>query len=306
MRAPAALAAVVLVVAACSGGGAGTDTTSAGEGTDTTGTTLPEIRPEAGTITAGVMLVDGVVRQYLVAVPPDYTDGAGVPVVFDLHGRGGTAPGQALTSKITDIAWARGFVVVHPHALGDIPTWSVWADHENLENDVAFFRMMIDVLDEALSIDRDRVFVTGFSNGGGMAARLACEMGDAIAGIAPVGGSHEGWEECEPGGPIPVLAFHGTADEIVPFEGGNLLPTLPLWAGWWAENDGCEAEPESITVPGSRFWRWDDCDGGATVTLVALEGLGHEWPARVQQVTRNGESVWVGASHLIVEFFAGL
>jgi polyhydroxybutyrate depolymerase len=257
-------------------------------------------------VTAAVLAVDDSVRQFLVAVPPDYSDDVPAPVIFDLHGRGGTAPGQALTSGMTDVAWGRGFIVVHPHALGDIPTWSVWPDHELLDNDVAFFRMMIDTLDDWFAIDRARVFVTGFSNGGGMAARLACEMGDSIAGIAPVGGSHEGWEDCDPGRPIPVLAFHGTADDVVPFGGGNLTPALPDWAAWWADNDGCEAVPDIINVPGSRYWRWDECEAGATVTLVALEGLGHEWPEQIQTIETADGTVAVGATHLIVEFFAGL
>jgi polyhydroxybutyrate depolymerase len=308
-RAIIPILALLLAAAACGG--------DAADGEATTSTvTRPEggpaadrepIEPDPGSITAGVMLVDDAVRQYLVAVPPDYSEETPAPVIFDLHGRGGTAPGQALTSAMTDVAWGSGFIVVHPQGLGDVPTWSVWPELPELANDLAFFEMMIDVLDDALAIDRDRVFVTGFSNGGGMAGRLACEMSDQIAGIAVVGASNEGWQSCEPSRPVPVFALHGTGDQIVPFDGGQgLLPSMPEWAAWWASSNGCEIEPETGGLPGGRFWRWDQCEAGATVSLIALEGLGHEWPLQVQRASGGDSVEWLGATHLIVAFFASL
>ncbi len=321
------LIVVAIVVVACSGDGNSATTTAAGVTTTTaagvttttaagvTTTTAAEITAitmapfglEPGTVTAGVMLVGGVVREYLVAVPPGYSSDVPAPLIFDLHGRGGTASGQAMTSEITIPAWDRGFVVIHPQAMGDMAEWSVWPDSPDLEGEVAFFQMMIDTLSDDLAIDRDRVFVTGFSNGGGMAGRLACEMADQIAGIAPVGASNEGWMECEPSEAVPVFAFHGLADEVIFFDGGQaLLPSLPDWAAWWADANGCEADVSPVGMPRGLYWRWAACDEEATVSLVALGGIGHEWPREVQADPDTDELVWLGATEIIVEFFAGL
>jgi len=309
-----------MAVAACSGDGAPPAATAADATTttaaDVTTTTAAEIATGVtapfglipGTVTAGVVLVGGVVREYLVAVPPGYSPDVPAPVIFDLHGRGGTASGQAMISEITIPAWDRGFVVVHPQAMGDTPTWSVWTDASGLAVEVEFFQVMIDTLARDLAIDRDRVFVTGFSNGGGMAGRLACEMSGQIAGIAPVAASHEGWSECEPSSPVPVLAFHGLQDETVLFEGGQaLLPALPEWAAWWANANGCETDGSSIEILTGLYWHWAACDGEATVSLIAMDGIGHEWPTQVE-ATRDsdGEVVWSGATRIIVDFFAGL
>jgi len=260
-----------------------------------------------GSITAGVLLVDDIVREYLVAVPPDYSADTPAPLLFDLHGRGGTAPGQAMTSRVTDLAWAKGFVVVHPQAMGEVTTWSVWPELPELSTDVAFFDLMIDAIADELSIDLDRVFVMGFSNGGGMAGRLVCELPDRIRAIAPVGASNEGWLQCDPGRPIPVLAIHGFDDPVIPFNGGQaLLPELSQWAAWWAQSNGCGAGMEPVAVPTGTFWHWPECNEGATVSLIGLEGVGHEWPLLVQSVAVDDELVWVGATEVIVDFFAGL
>jgi polyhydroxybutyrate depolymerase len=308
-----------MVVGACSGDGdsatttaAETTVTTAVETTVTTAagiatSTLAPFGLEPGTVTAGVLLVDGVVREYLVAVPPGYSRDMPAPVIFDLHGRGGTAAGQAITSQITIPAWDRGFVVVHPQAVGNAAGWPVWPDSPERESEVAFFQMMIDHLADDLAIDRDRVFVTGFCNGGGMAGRLACEMADQIAGIAPVAASNEGWTECEPSESVPVFAFHGLADQEVIFDGGQaLLPSLPDWAGWWADANGCETNALPTEMPTGLHWHWAVCDGESTVSLVALYGIGHEWPTKVQEVPDADGPGWSGATEIIVDFFAGL
>jgi len=213
-----------------------------------------------------------------------------------------------MISEITIPAWDRGFVVVHPQAAGDVPTLAVWTDAPGLTGEVEFFQVMIDTLARDLAIDSDRVFVTGFSNGGGMAGRLACEMADQIAGIAPVSASNEGWEECEPSGPVPVLAFHGMEDETVLFDGGQaLLPALPEWAAWWATANGCEADALSIEILTGQYWHWASCEGEATVSLLALDGVGHTWPTEVEaSLDSDDEVVWTGATAIIVDFFAGL
>lgn len=287
-----------MAAAACTGGSA------ADESADTSAPQR-QVSLVPGSVTGGILQVGDIVREYLVAVPPDYDPAVPAGLIFDLHGRGGTAPGQAITSGVTGVAWTHGFVVVHPQALGSVPTWSVWPELPELGSDIVFFDLMIDTLADELSIDLDRVFVMGFSNGGGFAGRLACERSDRLAGIAVVGASNEGWQQCEPTRPIPVLAIHGLADPVIPFNGGqSLLPNLPDWAAWWAESNGCEDQAFSTVMPTGTFWHWGQCSVGATVSLIALNGVGHEWPTQVQTVAEGEGVAWVGATEVIVDFFA--
>ena len=302
--APATTAAATTTVAAATTTVTPSTTTTTAPATTTTEAANPY---PPGSITPAVLMVDEIPRQYLVAVPPDHSPDVPAPLVFDLHGRGGNAPGQALTSHLTDVAWAAGFVVVHPQAIGEVPTWSVYPDLNTLRPDVDFFTRMIDHFAAVLGIDEERVFITGFSNGGGMAGRLACELGDRIAGIAPVGASNEGWTICEPGTPIPVLAIHGVSDEVVPYDGGRaLLPNLPDWAAWWAENNECVGDPDELRTAAGTALHWRDCPGGATVSLLAIDGIGHMWPPRVELATVDGVARYRGATEVIVDFFAGL
>lgn len=300
-RSALGIAATAIALTACGGTTADPITTPA-----TASSTEAAAGPyPAGSITEGTLPIEGALRRFLVAVPPEYDPDEPAPLLLDLHGRGGTAADQALTSRITDPAWRAGFVVVHPQAPGYPPTWPVWPELDQLPAEIDFFASLIDHLQDALAIDPDRVFVTGFSNGGGMAGRLACELGDRIAGIAPVGATNEGWQECNPGRPIPVLAFHGTADPIVPFDGERvLLPAIPEWAAWWAASNGCESEPEVFPTATGRVHHWRDCPGEATVSLVVIDGGGHTWPDRVDVAPITEQGVWRGATEIIVEFFA--
>jgi polyhydroxybutyrate depolymerase len=124
-----------------------------------------------------------------------------------------------------------------------------------------------------------------------MANRLACDLSDRIAAIGSVSGTYLYAENCSPGRPVPIVAFHGTADQDVPYNGiGNGAPSayfnigtpIPQWAAAWAERDECGAEPAAIFQQGPVTGRgWQNCRGGADVILYTIDGGGHEWPSAV-------------------------
>ena len=90
----------------------------------------------------------------------------------------------------------------------------------NKIDDVEFTRKVLDDLATTATIDSKRVFATGMSNGGIMSYRLASELSDQIAAIAPVGGPM-GTDTCKPKRPVSVIHLHGTDDEPAPFKGGK-------------------------------------------------------------------------------------
>jgi polyhydroxybutyrate depolymerase len=145
-------------------------------------------------------------------------------------------------------------------------------------DDVAFIDALLDELERELCIDTGRVFATGLSNGGYMAHRLACDLAERIAAVAPVAGPN-GTVPCSPSRPVSVLHFHGTDDGIVPYEGFGGFFSVPDTMQEWAARDGCSGASEVYFSMGDvRCEQWSGCREGTSVELCVIDGGGHQWP----------------------------
>ncbi len=227
----------------------------------------------------GKLPVNGTIREFITHVPPDYQPGVQMPLVINLHGRGGSMYEQEMISHMNTKADEEGFIVVSPQALGQPSTW--WpAPGPKGQEDLEFFEELISTLKSQHSIDPTRIYVTGFSNGGAMANRLACTMSEKIAAIASVAGAHPQMETCEPTLPVAVLVIHGTDDPIIPYEGdGDYLPSIPAWIAAWAQRNQCELTPVVDHAHGTvNRESWGDCAGNASVMSYTIDGGGHVWP----------------------------
>lgn len=205
--------------------------------------------------TNGEILTSGATRRFLLHVPESLPQDRSVPLVVDLHGFAQWPANQRDISNWDDLADEKGFIVVHPEGTGFPRRWASHSpDEPQTDRDVTFIADLIDHLSAEPPIDPDRIHVAGISNGGGMAFVLSCELSDRVASIGTVAGlfTHP-WEACDRTRPVPLIAFHGLDDEIVPFAGGPL--------------DG--------PLGGTR---WSDCDGGADVILHTIADGGHTWP----------------------------
>ena len=205
--------------------------------------------------TNGEILTSGATRRFLLHLPESLPQDRSVPLVVDLHGFAQWPANQRDISNWDDLADEKGFIVVHPEGTGFPRRWASHSpDEPQTDRDVTFIADLIDHLSAEHPIDPDRIHVAGISNGGGMAFVLSCELSDRVASIGTVAGlfAHP-WEACDRTRPVPLIAFHGLDDEIVPFAGGPL--------------DG--------PLGGTR---WSDCDGGADVILHTIADGGHTWP----------------------------
>lgn len=216
---------------------------------------------------------DGRDRSYRLHVPPGYDAASSTPLVVNLHGLSSNAWQEELFTEMDDTADARGFVVMYPE--GYMNSWNAGlccGTAATLDiDDVGFLRAAVAHASERLCIDPRRIYVTGMSNGGYMAHRLACEASDLFAAAAPVAGGM-GIADCAPARPMPVLAFHGTADAIVRYDLGHAA-----YLGW-AARDGC-GDTLTRTAYGASFCEtYTDCAGGAEVGFCSLDGMGHCWP----------------------------
>ncbi|MDP7016030.1 MAG: PHB depolymerase family esterase, partial [Pirellulaceae bacterium] len=166
-------------------------------------------------------------RSYLVHIPPNYTRRQPTPVVLIYHGGGSNAQVMVRFSGMNRQADKSGFIAVYPSGTGRIEKVLTFNGGNccgyamrNKVDDVEFTRRLLDDLATVANVDQKRVFATGMSNGAIIAYRLASELSDRIAAIAPVGGPM-GTETCRPKRPVPVIHFHGVDDENAPFKGGK-------------------------------------------------------------------------------------
>jgi polyhydroxybutyrate depolymerase len=253
-------------------------------------------------------------RSYLLHVPSSYRSGRSTPLVLVFHAGGGRAAGIAPHTGFSRLADRAGFVVAYPEGVG-----GRWNDGRGVavsHDDVGFVRALLDTLSAALTIDPRRVYATGISNGAVFTYRLACDLPGVLAAVAPVaGGMPAALASACPRGPAPsVLAVQGTADPLMPYDGGGAGARRVLSAKesilFWGSRAECEAEvlgeePTDTVRDGTRVQRAGMiCSGGREVELLTIEGGGHTWPGgpaagrRVGRVSRE-----LDATAVIWEFF---
>lgn len=252
---------------------------------------------------------DGIQRSYRLHVPSGYQLGTAVPLVLNFHGYTSSADQQQYLSVMDDVADSEGFAVAYPQGSGGVPSWNAGAccgaAAQDGIDDVGFVSAVLDHVSTRLCIDPRRVYSTGLSNGGFLSHRLACELSDRIAAIAPVAGVI-GIAECEPSRSVPVLQIHGTDDTLVPYEGSEAygFPSVADTVAGWAERNGCTGDPQSTFAQGDASCQaWTDCGGGATVELCTIDEGGHTWPGGLVPVALGKTSMDLSASEWMWQFF---
>ncbi len=251
----------------------------------------------------GQFETNGVRRHYLVHVPINYRPGTQSALVLNFHGLGSNSQEEENLSGMSDKAEQEGFIVIYPDGID--ARWNTGPGVDG-QGDMQFLRELVDTIKSQYNIDPKRIYATGISNGGGMTNRLACEAADLIAAIAPVAGGYNFWEDCQPSRPVPVLAFHGLDDNIIPYMGGqppSMAPPIQDWAAAWAARNGCLTESEITNAEEQVIVNsWSDCQADADVILYALGGHGHSWPGS-PSMPRAITSQVVNATNTMWDFF---
>jgi polyhydroxybutyrate depolymerase len=317
IRVLAPIVAIALLACACSsddGDNAGESPTpdltsiASVEPTSASGTCVMR-RPATSGDSPGTIASGGVDRTYLLHIPEGYDGSQQLPLVVVYQGLMLDAGITAGYTRLSALADTETFGVVYLNAAGDPATWNINQAIDQ-PDDVAFTTDVLDRLEADLCIDPDRVFLAGYSNGGGMAQRAACELSDRIAALATVAAIYN---ECQ--APVPWVAFHGLADPVALFEGGQLPPergggTL-LGArrtiSEWARGLGCDGLAIiSRPATGVELSTYVNCaTGDGEVLQYSLVGAGHTWPGSTELPSENlGEtSQQIDATATIWDFF---
>jgi polyhydroxybutyrate depolymerase len=261
-------------------------------------------------------------RTYLVHVPKDYDPKKPTPVVLALHGAAMNGTMMVWFSGLNQKSDEAGFIVVYPSGTGTNPflTWNAGGFRGKMAagkaDDVAFIGELLDDLGTVTTVDDKRVYACGMSNGGMMCYRLAAELSDRIAAVAPIAGTIA-IDESKPKRPVPVIHFHGSNDTIVRFEmAKGRTPAFVKLKGveesvqTWVKLNGCDETPkvETLSKEGDEMkvtrTTYGGGKDGSAVVLVVIEGGGHTWPGQKPPVGFIGKSATnVSANDLMWEFF---
>ncbi len=244
--------------------------------------TTPQHTPgdATGTISSG-----GLNRSFLVHLAPSYGKGP-QPLVLNYHGYSWTSQVMEQTSHMNREADKAGFVLVFPQGIGSPPSWNAGVGAYGPTgdtDDIQFTRDLLDYLEKNYCIDAHRVYVTGFSLGGGMVYRLACALSDRITAAASVSGAYYPIPEgCQPARPIPILEIHGAADQLAPYDGNTAtrMGAVQDYLNGWLDRDKCDKNRSRVffqqgDVTGTE---WEHCAAGVMVRHYRISDGGHTWP----------------------------
>jgi polyhydroxybutyrate depolymerase len=235
----------------------------------------------------GSFVSSGEKREYVLYVPRSYDRFRPTPLVISMHGAGLWGAAQRDISRWNELADQKGFIVVYPSGVGGqgVRVWRA-EPGDDLTKDVRFISDLIDTLSASYNIDSTRIYANGLSNGGGMSFALSCTLSNRIAAVGMVAAAQTlSWRWCTDEKPVPVISFHGTADPVVPYNGGpswvspRPFPNVPRWSANWAKRNRCGSNPLDSTVTSDVTRReYTGCADNAAVVLYTIHGGGHTWP----------------------------
>ena len=277
--------------------------------------------PRPGTSARSLVSAD-LQRCYLLHIPPGYERGQSLPLIISLPGFTSNPTGQEYLTRWNEIADNEGILVVYPQGTSFPLRWNSSTTFTDSDvDDVHFIADLIDEVSNIMDVDRSRIYVDGMSNGGSMANRVACELAGKVAAVGVVTGPPvEPPGGCNPERPISLIAFYGTDDPLVAYEGGIVsesfisklinrsshpvsFPSVKSYIKAWVDRDGCPLVPEPIPAQGDASGvRYTGCKNASEIVFYTIEGGGHTWPGgRPTYVGKTSRDI--NASQVMWEFF---
>lgn len=227
--------------------------------------------------------VNGANRSMIVYAPSNIEKNR--PLIIQMHGMSQGADYQKNAAKWEPIADTARFVVVFPE--GENKAWDISGD-----KDVNFLKAIINQMSTKYGINKNRVYVSGFSMGGMMSYHAANKMGDQIAAIAPVSGYPIGNPAPASKRVMPILHTHGTSDDVVNYN--SAVTYLKRWVDYnKCSTNSKVTKPYPANKPGSAAYLevWSGCNENTEIRLMSITGKGHWYSMDLASVNTSDE-IW--------------
>jgi polyhydroxybutyrate depolymerase len=260
--------------------------TSANPDSGPTVVTCPTTALQPGD-SSGSLMSGGAMRTYILHVPTGYTGKTPIPVVVDYHSLGSTSSGEEGISGYATLGDTEGYATVFPQGIDNAWNIGPCCTTSRTVDDLAFTRALVKDVQAKVCVDPKRIYAVGYSMGGGMSHYLGCNAADLFAAIAPAAFDLliASEEPCNPSRPITEISFRGTADPLVPYDGGASMPPNGLnvtvhFLGAqgtfqkWSQLDGCTGSPSAPDSNGCSTY--SQCKDGVEATLCTKQGGGHD------------------------------
>lgn len=273
---------------------------------------------QKGNTITDTILTDGIQRSFILYVPTVYNSSSPVPLLLNFHGLGSDANSQYMYTNFMPVADTANFIMACPQGLlrFGVNGWNCFGDVDPNIDDIRFVAHLIDTLRGRYNINVNKIYSTGFSNGGFMSYDLACFLSTRFAAIASVSGTMMAnhLSECNPRHPIPVMHIHGTTDDVVGYNGvtGSLYTAhVDSIVKFWRGYNWCQSTPDYTTLPDintadgctAAHYVYTGGRGNTSVELYKITGGGHAWPGSPYNTSQGNTNRDFSATIAIWNFF---
>ena len=243
---------------------------------------------------------DDLEREYLIYVPDSYNQSLATPIMLNFHGFAGSATDYMRYADMRSVAESENFILVYPQGTcsDGLSHWNPCprgGENKSTTDDLGFIHAMINDISTQYNVDQQRIYATGYSNGGMMAYGLANHKSDLIAAVACVSGimldcfgsiSHS----------MPILHLHGTSDNELPYNGNSEYPSVQSILDYWIDFNNTSINPTSRidnsgTIPIEQYI-YDQGDNSVSVEHLKYIGGEHVWFDNTFQGYSTGELIW--------------
>ena len=248
---------------------------------------------------AETLTVNGVAREYIRYIPFSYDGSNDVPLMLNFHGFGMTATNQMNIADMRSLADLENFILVYPQGtlLDGSPHWNSGLDtpdNKSDAEDLDFIEALIDELSSNYSIDLERVYACGYSNGSFFSYALGCYLSHKIAAIGSVSGTmmEETLNNCNPTHPTAMINLHGTSDNTVLYNGGEGLEAIDDVMNYWANYNNTNTTPVTNTENNIEYFSYNNGTAGVSVEHYKINGGEHVWFDIDYQGSNTNQLIW--------------
>lgn len=249
---------------------------------------------------AQTIVHDGLNREYVLYIPNSYDGTSSIPLMLNFHGFGGSASEYMLEADMRSIAESDTFILVYPQGscVDGTSHWNACpngGDNKSTADDFGFIEALINQITSSHNVDLERVYASGYSNGGMMAYGLANYKSELIAAVASVSGS---MLDCigPTSHPMPVVHLHGTSDGVLPYNGSNDWSSAQSTLDHWISFNNTTTNP-TVTIDNSsgttiEHYVYDQGDSLVSVEHYKYIGGDHVWFSSNYQGQNTSRLVW--------------